>query len=132
MLSRSRGEESTMPNIAVSIAAVAAVILLAGAPDARAASAEHGKTVFMKKGCWECHGTQGQGMVTGPRLAPDPIPFEALSAFVRTTSRAMPPYRKEILSDADLADIYAYLQSIPKPPNVKGVALLHQWADQPK
>ena len=60
-------------------------------------------------------------MVTGPRLAPDPIPFEALSAFVRKTIARMPPYRKEILSDADLADIYAYLQSIPKPPNVQGL-----------
>jgi hypothetical protein len=57
--------------------------------------------------------------VTGPRLAPDPIPFEALSAFVRSTSRQMPPYRVKILSDADLADIYAYLQSIPKPPDAK-------------
>lgn len=121
-----------MRNFGVSIAAVAAVILLTDASGARAASAEHGKAVFMQKGCWECHGTQGQGMVTGPRLAPDPIPFDGLSAFVRTTSRAMPPYRQAILSDADLADIYAYLQSIPNPPDVKSVPLLHQWADQPK
>ncbi len=115
-------------------ARLAAIVVLSlfGSASALAASAEHGKVMFMKKGCWECHGTEGQGASTGPRLAPNPVPYEALANFVRTTSRAMPPYRKEILSDADLADIYAYLQSIPKPPDVKAVPLLHQWAAKPK
>src|SRR5436309_11762578 len=84
---------------------------------ALAASPEHGRAVFMQAGCWQCHGTVGQGGTAGPRIAPDPLPYDALAAFVRTTSRAMPPYREKILSDADLADIYAYLQSIPKPPD---------------
>jgi mono/diheme cytochrome c family protein len=113
------------------LAAIALLSLFASA-NALAASAEHGKVVYMKKGCWECHGTMGQGASTGPRLAPNPIPYAALANFVRTTSRAMPPYRKEILSDADLADIYAYLQSIPKPAEVKAVPLLNQWAAKPK
>lgn len=98
--------------------------LSCGLGPANAASAENGRALFLKVGCYECHGTQGQGAVTGPRLAPDPIPFEALSAFVRSTSRQMPPYRVKILSDADLADIYAYLQSIPKPPDVKSLPQL--------
>lgn len=98
--------------------------LLCGLGQANAASAENGRALFLKVGCYECHGTQGQGAVTGPRLAPDPIPFEALSAFVRSTSRQMPPYRVKVLSDADLADIYAYLQSIPKPPDVKSLPQL--------
>jgi mono/diheme cytochrome c family protein len=133
MLSPNRAEDKTMRHYGLSTA-VAAVTLVSlfGSASALAASAEHGKTVFLKKGCWECHGTQGQGAATGPRLAPNPIPYETLSAFVRTTSRAMPPYREKILSDADLADIYAYLQSIPKPPEVKSVPLLNQWADKPK
>ena len=29
----------------------------------------------------------------------------------------MPPYREKVLPNADLADIYAYLQSVPKPPD---------------
>lgn len=109
-----------------------ALLSLFGSASTLAASAEHGKIVFIKKGCWECHGTWGQGAATGPRLAPNPIPYEALSAFVRTTSRAMPPYRKKILSDADLGDIYAYLQSIPKPQDRKNIPLLNQWAGKPK
>jgi ubiquinol-cytochrome c reductase cytochrome c subunit len=95
-----------------------------GLVQANAASAENGKALFLKVGCYECHGTQGQGAVTGPRLAPNPLPFETLSAFVRSTSRQMPPYHVKILSDADLADIYAYLQSIPEPPDVKSLPQL--------
>jgi ubiquinol-cytochrome c reductase cytochrome c subunit len=123
-----------MQTIKFGIAAAAATALLSTlAPvSAGAASAEHGKAVFIQKGCWQCHGTQGQGAVTGPRLAPDPIPLEAIDNFIRNSTGPMPPYRREILSDADLADIYAYLQSIPKPPDVKDVPLLNQWASKPK
>jgi hypothetical protein len=38
----------------------------------------------------------------------------------------MPPYPEAILSNADLADIYAYLQSIPKPADYKSIPLLNQ------
>ena len=99
------------------------VVLMFQACAADAASPEHGRSVFMKMGCWQCHGTVGQGGA-GPRIAPDPIPDETFAAFLRTTSRAMPPYREKILSDADLADIYAYLQSVPKPANAGTIPLL--------
>jgi mono/diheme cytochrome c family protein len=110
-------------NLRTGFAAVAALILGHGA--AVAASAERGHDLFLKNGCWQCHGQVGQGGVTGPRLAPDPIPFETLSAFVRTTNRQMPPFSTAILPDADLADIYAYLQSVPKPPDPKSIPLLN-------
>jgi len=86
----------------------------------------------MQKGCWQCHGTQGQGAVTGPRLAPNPLPFEKFGSSVRTSSRAMPPYREAVLSDDDLSDLYAHLQSIPQPKDAKDLPLLQQWADKPK
>ena len=102
---------------------------LAGQSGALAASAEHGKEAFIKHGCWQCHGTMGQGSVAtsqGKRLAPNPLPWETFYAFVRSTNRAMPPFSEKILSDNDLADIYAYLQSVPKPPDVKSLSLLNQ------
>ena len=105
-------------------AGVAMIGLLVGASAALAASAENGKRVFMQRGCWQCHGTVGQGGAAGPRIAPDPLPYETLSAFVRTTNRAMPPYREAVLPEADLADVYAYLQSVPQPPAVDSVPLL--------
>ena len=38
----------------------------------------------------------------------------------------MPPYREKVLSDADLADLYVYLQSIPKGPDPKTIPLLNR------
>ena len=108
------------------IALAFAALVLAQAP-ALAASAEHGEAAFMQHGCWQCHGTMGQGSIAtsgGKRLAPDPLPWEAFSGFVRSSNRAMPPYSEQILPDGDLADIYAYLQSVPKPPDVNGIPLL--------
>jgi ubiquinol-cytochrome c reductase cytochrome c subunit len=96
------------------------------APAALAAgSAEKGKAAFVKHGCWQCHGYVGQGGITGPRLAHTQLSVEALNAFVRNTRGGMPPYQKAILSDADIADIHAYLQSVPKPPDYKSIPLLN-------
>ena len=113
----------TLGNVMFGLAALAAGLVMPEA-SALAASAESGKVAFLKHGCWQCHGYQAQGGV-GPKLAPDPITFDTLSTFVRTTNRAMPPFREEILSNEDLADIYAYLQSIPKGPDAKSIPLLN-------
>lgn len=110
------------------MAAIAALFcgFIASAPDAHAASAENGKAAFIKNGCWQCHGFAGQGGVTGPTLAPGPKPLSFISVFIRNSHGAMPPYQKAILSDADLADIYAYLQSIPQGKDYKSIPLLNQ------
>ena len=110
--------------VRIALAACAAFVLAGGA--AVAASAEKGKADFMKYGCWQCHGTVGQGGITGPKLAPDPLPYETFSSFVRTTNRAMPPYREPVLPNADLADIHAYLTTVPKPVDYKTIPLLNQ------
>ena len=114
----------TARSVMLGLAAFAAGLVF-GQASAVAASAEKGKAAFLQHGCWQCHGYQGQGGIAGAKLAPNPIPFDTLSNFVRTTSRAMPPFRKEILSDDDLADIYAYLQSIPKDPDPSSIPLLN-------
>lgn len=109
---------------------IAAASLLCAAfactPSVHAASAENGKAAFIKNGCWQCHGFAGQGGVTGPTLAPSPKPLSFISVFIRNSHGAMPPYAKVILSDADLADIYAYLQSIPQGKDYKSIPLLNQ------
>ena len=90
-----------------------------------AGDAAKGKQDFMKYGCWQCHGTIGQGSpVTGPKLAPDPLPLEAMSAFIRNSNRTMPPYREAVLPNQDLEDIHAYLSSVPKPADYKTIPLL--------
>src|ERR1700736_2066347 len=61
--------------------------------DAQSGNAENGKRLFTKDGCYECHGREGQGSsMTGPRLAPNPIPFEVFVPYVRKPTREMPPY----------------------------------------
>jgi ubiquinol-cytochrome c reductase cytochrome c subunit len=85
------------------------------------ANAENGKKLFFKNGCYECHGTLGQGG-TGPRLAPKPLAAAALAAYVRKPGGGMPPYSVKVMSDAEVADIRAYLATIPDPP--KDIPLL--------
>jgi len=105
---------------------VLAAGLLLSCSGAFAASAEKGKAAFIQHGCWQCHGMQGQGGVAGAKLAPDPLPMETFTAFVRTTNRTMPPYSEAVLSNDDLADIHAYLETIPKPADYKNILLLNQ------
>jgi mono/diheme cytochrome c family protein len=88
--------------------------------EASAANAENGKRLYTKYGCYECHGREGQGGVqTGPRLGPDPIPFKGFASYIRKPTREMPPYTAKVMSDQELADIYAFLQSRTQPPVVK-------------
>ena len=51
----------------------------------------------------------------GARLAPRPIAFTAFVNYVRHPTNQMPPYTAKVVSDQELADIYAFLLSIPPP-----------------
>ena len=93
---------------------------------ALAASAEKGKAGYVKHGCWQCHGFAAQGGTAGPKLAPDPKPVEVFSVFVRNTAGSMPPYPAAILSSEDLADIHAWLRTMPKAPDYRNIPLLNQ------
>src|ERR1700677_1079524 len=89
------------------------------------ANAEAGKRLFMKSGCYQCHGTVGQGaLLTGPRLAPDPLPLEAFLFYIRKPTGQMPPYTQKVLSDRELSDIHAFLESIVQPPSAKSLTIL--------
>lgn len=87
----------------------------------------NGKRLFEKDGCYQCHGYVGQGGTSGPRLAQTRFPFAGFMAFVRNPpSGGMPPFRQKVLSDQELADIYAYIKSIPEPKAAKDIPLLNQ------
>jgi cytochrome c553 len=104
--------------------------MLAGGTPAQAqgsppGDAANGKRVYMADGCYQCHGTVGQGSrPTGPHLAPNPLPYEAFAGQVRRPVNAMPPYTSVVLSEQDLADIYAYLVSIPPLVDPKAATIL--------
>jgi ubiquinol-cytochrome c reductase cytochrome c subunit len=105
--------------IAGALAATSA-LAQANAPHGDAAS---GKQLFAQKGCYSCHGFVGQGSREGPRLQP-PIAFPAFIAQLRTPRQVMPPYEETLVSDRQVADIYAYLANQPKPPDPKSIDLL--------
>jgi mono/diheme cytochrome c family protein len=81
-------------------------------------TALRGRQLFMSDNCYLCHGTVGQGGA-GPTIAPPRLMSQsAFSAYVRRPQGHMPPYTQTVLSDADLAAIYDYLQSLPPPATV--------------
>jgi mono/diheme cytochrome c family protein len=126
----------------IALPAIGAILLLAApAPRAQnsaqqteksgaapAGNAETGKKIFTKDGCYECHGREGQGAAqgAGPRIGPLQLSFDAFIKYVHQPTGQMPPYSSKVISDQDLADIYAYLQSRPKATPSKDIPLLNQ------
>jgi mono/diheme cytochrome c family protein len=127
----------------ITLPAVGAILLLLAAPALRAqnaapqgekneappaGNAEAGKKIYTKDGCYECHGREGQGaaQASGPRIGPPQRFIRPFIKYVRQPTGQMPPFTAEVISDQELADIYAYLQSRPKATPSKDIPLLNQ------
>jgi mono/diheme cytochrome c family protein len=109
---------------ALSLAALAG----AQAQDAPKGDAAKGKALWLTDGCSYCHGTVGQGgggRSAGLRIAQQPLPFEAFLNQVRRPADEMPVYVESVLSNQDVADIFAYIQSLPPPPDLKSIRILN-------
>ncbi len=107
------------------IFAIWAVAVILPASALAQGNAENGHKIFLKNGCYSCHGYDGHGGV-GPKLAPKPIATVAFIAYVRHPAPGgMPTYSAKGLSDADLTDVWAYLKSIPESPAAKDIPLLN-------
>ena len=110
----------------------AAVIVASGATvraqeagaAAPAGDATKGKEVFFSYYCSSCHGSDGQGGA-GVKLAPGMKAFNAFRAYVRKPTGNMPPYISKLMSDGELADVYAYLKTVPPGQAAKDIALLN-------
>jgi mono/diheme cytochrome c family protein len=85
-----------------------------------------GKRLFMRNGCYQCHGTVGQGGLAGPRLAQTKLTLPAFTSYVRNPRPSnMPPYRSKVMTDQELADVYSYLQSVPPPVPPSDIPILN-------
>jgi mono/diheme cytochrome c family protein len=103
-------------------AVFSAATLLAQGP---AGDAANGKKLFLRDGCYECHGYAGQGGVAGARIAvigPNP---QGLIRYVRAPAGAMPAYTDKVITDQQLTDIHAYLQTMAKAKPAKDIPLLN-------
>jgi len=92
------------------------------------ASSKDGEHLYTAFGCYECHGYQGQGSVQtgGSRIGPPQIPYSGFLAYIRQPAGEMPPYASKALSDAQLGDIYVFLQSRPQAAPSKAIPQLNQ------
>jgi mono/diheme cytochrome c family protein len=89
------------------------------------ADPENGKKLFLKDGCYQCHGQSGSGGLAGPRLAQTKLTQTAFVAYVRNPAPgSMPAYRAKVLADQDLGDIYAFIKSLPDPPPLSSIPAL--------
>jgi ubiquinol-cytochrome c reductase cytochrome c subunit len=115
-----------LPSLIRSFAALFACALALAAQTASGSGAENGKKLFLRHGCYQCHGYVGQGGLNGPRLAQTRLTLPAFTAIVRNPpASGMPPFRAKLVSDQDLGDIYAYIKTFPAPPPAKDVPLLN-------
>src|SRR4051812_35268287 len=110
---------------ALSVLALTATALAQDAPKGDAAN---GRKVFVAVGCYYCHGRSGQGGAMNypaPALAKTEVPFEGFKGVLRQSLRDMPAYVEAVLPDQDVADIYAFLQSLPGRRPAKDIAILN-------
>ena len=107
------------------VAVGAAHYAFAQAPAERTGDAPSGAKLFLGRACWQCHGLAAQGGgIAGPRLAGRVQVWAAFAAYVRRPTEEMIPYTAKVLPDEELADIFAWLRSLPPPPTVESLKAL--------
>jgi mono/diheme cytochrome c family protein len=114
--------------IAVIVAATLGAVSIAAAQDAPKGDTANGKKVFLADGCFTCHGRAGQGGAyngPAPILAHTALPFDAFKNQLRNPADDMPAYSDAVVSDQQIADIYAFVQSLPGPTSPKDIAILN-------
>ena len=108
------------------VLALITVALSASAARAdQAPNAEKGKRLYASNACYFCHGTLGQGLgVNGARIGPPSRAIAGFTTYLRKPTGAMPAFTEKILSDADVADIYAFLRTMSAARAAKDIPLL--------
>ena len=105
-----------------------AASMTAQAQDAPAGDVANGKRLYLADGCFTCHGRVGQGGAyngPAPRLAQTAMPFDGFKGQVRNPVNDMPAFSDANLSDKDIADIFAFVRSLPGPRSAKDIAILN-------
>src|SRR5258705_7188899 len=97
------------------------------AQDVPPGDAANGKRVYLADGCFTCHGRAGQGGAyngPAPVLAKTAMPFEGFKMQIRNPSNDMPAYSEAVMSDKEVADMFAFVQSLPGRRDAKDIAIL--------
>jgi mono/diheme cytochrome c family protein len=107
------------------LATFAAATMIPGMSQTHAGDASNGKRLFLRDGCYECHGYAGQGGGAGARIATIALNPQGLIRYVRAPAGQMPAYTDKVITDQELTDIHAYLQTMPKAKPAKDIPLLN-------
>ena len=118
-----------LPYFSMMLAALL-VPALAPAQQASSGDASRGKDLFLKYSCYACHGFSGQNG-PGARLVPMRMTTAAFTAYVRAPrTRQMPSFSSKVLADQQLADIHAYIKTLPESKPAKDIPALAQFKEQ--
>src|ERR1700756_5436021 len=83
-----------------------------------AGNAQKGKQIFETLGCNKCHGSEGEGVSGrgqsggGPRIASTSLALPAFIQRVQKPKGVMPPFGSDRATESDLADVYAFLETL--------------------
>jgi len=113
-------------NAAAVVAILAGANSVAWAQDAPQGDAAEGRRLYLAVGCFACHGRAGQGGAMNgpaPTLAKTAMPFDGFKGQLRQPVNDMPAYAEIVMSDKQIADIYAFLQTLPGPLPTKDMAI---------
>jgi mono/diheme cytochrome c family protein len=113
--------------LALGAASVVFTLALSAAPGqqpapggAAAGDPGRGKELYGSLGCAGCHGNTGGGG-SGPRVTP-PVAYQQFVRWIRQPTGTMPPYPSTVVSDAQVADLHAYLGSLATGPAAASTA----------
>jgi cytochrome c553 len=113
------------------IVLVFAAALCAGtvsAQDVPRGSAERGKRLYIDLNCHSCHGTHAQG---GGRNSEPPIPlgypWAGFLNQLRKPRLDMPAYEEKLVSNQDVADMYAYFAALKPASAAKDIPQLRSF-----
>jgi mono/diheme cytochrome c family protein len=107
------------------LASFAAATVIPGPCQTAAGDAANGKKLFLRDGCYQCHGYGGQGGAAGARIAAIGLNAPGLIRYVRAPAGAMPAYTDKVITDRELTDVWSYLQAMPKAKPAKDISLLN-------
>lgn len=132
---------NTTPSLRILLAGITSLVLSVLCLPTRAGEPEgdpdRGQMLYQTYSCYACHGHTGE-TGTGTRLNPPRFDQATFMTYVRNPSGRiirrgaggwMPPYKG--VSDQNLADIYAWLSSLPSySPPLEGIPLLNMDEEQ--
>ncbi|HYR83786.1 MAG TPA: cytochrome c [Terriglobia bacterium] len=112
--------------LALTLIATSATTAQTPAPASQSGNAENGKKLYVTYFCWSCHGSSGRAGGAAPAITPSARSADDLIKYIRKPRGAMPPYTSKSISDREIADIAAFLRTVPKDPDPKSIPLLNQ------